>query len=56
MTTKDQWMIFIGILILLITRIFKRKETGDYSMDLERNVWIIVTLAYILVWGGIFWW
>jgi hypothetical protein len=52
------WLIFIGVVIFLLYKIHKSSNSGggDYSFDFETPLWSIVLIAFILIWGGIFWW
>lgn len=52
------WIIFIGVIVAIIGRLwYNSKNTGgDYSFDLESPLLIICLIAFILIWGGIFWW
>lgn len=49
------WIVFIIVVGYLINKIrLSRKES--YSIDFETPFWQIILIAYILIWGGIFWW
>jgi hypothetical protein len=53
------WIIFIGVVLFLLYKIHKSSnESGGsyYSFDFETPLWSIVLIAFILIWGGIFWW
>jgi hypothetical protein len=52
------WLIFIGVVLFLLYKIRKSSNEGggDYSIDLETPFWLIILIAFILIWGGIFWW
>jgi hypothetical protein len=53
------WLIFIGVVLFLLYKIHKSSnESGGsyYSFDFETPLWSIVLIAFILIWGGIFWW
>ena len=52
-----QWVVFSAVVILLLYGIFRDKDTGgSYGFDLETPLCAILLIAYVLVWGGIFWW
>jgi hypothetical protein len=52
------WIIFIGVIVSILLRIkYNIKNTyGDYSWDMESPILVIVLIAFVLIWGGIFWW
>jgi hypothetical protein len=52
------WIIFIGVIVSILLRInYNIKNThGDYSWDIESPILVIVLIAFVLIWGGIFWW
>jgi hypothetical protein len=52
------WLIFIGVVLFLSYKIRKSSNEGggDYSFDIETPFWSILLIAFILIWGGIFWW
>lgn len=51
------WFIFLGIIIFFVIRIGKTmKNNSDYSWDLEFPFLLILLVAFILIWGGVFWW
>ena len=52
------WIIFSLVVIFLIGRIWwKIKQPKiDYGFNLESPLLIIVLIAFVLIWGGIFWW
>jgi hypothetical protein len=51
------WIVFIIVVGYLIRKILSNKGSGgDYSFDFETSFWPIILIAYILIWGGIFWW
>ena len=50
------WVIFSVIVVLLLIGIFKERRGGDYSFDLYTPFYMILLIAFVLVWGGIFWW
>jgi hypothetical protein len=52
------WLIFIGVVLFLLYKIRKssNESGGDYSFDIETPFWSIILIAFILIWGGIFWW
>jgi len=53
-----EWGIFTTILIFLITKIIKNYDpyTVDYGIDLITPLLLLVTVMFILIWGGVFWW
>lgn len=52
------WLVFGAIIGAIILRLIynENKIRGDYVFDLESPILIIVLIAFILIWGGIFWW
>ena len=50
------WILFTTVVIILLIAIFKDRGGGDYSFDLITPFILIVLIAFILIWGGIFWW
>ena len=44
---------FIG---RIIYNIYFNPPVGDYSWDIETPILIMIAIAFILIWGGIFWW
>ena len=51
------WIVFSIVVILLLVGILRDKGGGgSYSFDLETPLYIIFLIAFILIWGGIFWW
>lgn len=53
-----KWILFFGVILLIIGRIIYNTKTihGDYSWDLESPLLFIVLIAFVLIFGGIFWW
>lgn len=51
-------IVFIIVLGYLGNKVYKSSKDsgGDYSFDFETPFWMIISIAYILIWGGIFWW
>jgi K+-transporting ATPase A subunit len=58
MTIDLKWIIFTTIVILLLRKISvsSKEPTGDYGIDIETPIYIILLIAFILIWGGFFWW
>lgn len=55
------WILFTVIIIpLILLSVWKRKSTaGNFTPDLSglsNLFWTIVTVIFILVFGGFFWW
>lgn len=53
------WPIFIGVVLFLLYKIRKsaNESRGGYiNFDIETPFWLIILIAFILIWGGIFWW
>lgn len=50
----NHWLAF-GIIVLFILYKIHRSADED-DMGLHSALWIIVLLAFIPIWGGIFWW
>jgi hypothetical protein len=53
------WLIFIGVVLFLLYKIRKssNENRGGYiNLDIETPFWLIILIAFILIWGGIFWW
>jgi len=56
-----EWVIFIVILLILIESQVKLKKiieknnpyVFDYRIDF---LLFLVTVAFVLIWGGVFWW
>lgn len=53
-----KWILFFGVILLIIGRIIYNTKTihGDYNWDLESPLLFIVLIAFVLIFGGIFWW
>jgi hypothetical protein len=49
---------FIIIVLLLLIKIRKSsgESKGDYGFDIETPFYVILLIAFVLIWGGIFWW
>jgi hypothetical protein len=58
MTIDLKWIIFTTIVILLLRKISvsSKESTGDYGIDIETPFYVILLIAFILIWGGFFWW
>jgi hypothetical protein len=58
MTIDLKWIIFTTIVILLLRKISvsSKESTGDYGIDIETPIYIILLIAFVLIWGGFFWW
>lgn len=41
---------------LIYRLLFDKPLTGDYNFDLRPILWIILAIALLVVYGGIFWW
>ena len=51
------WIVFAVVVLLLLIGIFKEeKNSGDYSFNLMKPFFAIILIAFVLIWGGIFWW
>lgn len=51
------WLIFIFVVGLLLYNIGRDKgSSGSYSFDIETPFYLILLGAFILIWGGFFWW
>ncbi len=52
------WILFFAVIIAGIARIWynSSESGGDYSWDLESPLIIVLLIAFVLVWGGVFWW
>lgn len=52
------WILFILVIAVGILRIRHNssESSGDYSFDLESPLIVILLIAFVLIWGGIFWW
>ena len=52
------WVIFSLVIISLIGRLIytSNESHGDYAIDLESPLILILLIAFVLIWGGIFWW
>jgi len=50
--------IFVVVVIFLISKIVKsiNKPVGDWGVNLEPAVCIVILLIFTAIWGGIFWW
>lgn len=51
-------IVFAVIVVLIILKIISEtnKPRGDYGFDLISPFLLIILIAFILIWGGIFWW
>lgn len=51
-------LIFTIIVFIIVVRIWYNgnQPRRDYSFDLETPLLLLVLVAFILIWGGIFWW
>lgn len=57
---NHDWLLFGVIMIVLLRLCFKDHSNGgggymDFSV-LINFFWIFVTIAFVLTWGGIYWW
>lgn len=50
------WIIFIVVIIFIIGRIWYLKKTTYYDYALESLLLVMILIAFVLIWGGIFWW
>lgn len=52
------WIIFIGVILAIISRIWYNSKNmrDDYFFDLESPLLVVCLIAFVLIWGGIFWW
>lgn len=52
------WVVFgVIILLFIIGMYISNKDTGrDYAIDIISPILFILMIAFILIWGGIFWW
>lgn len=56
---KIEWVVFVLLTGFLIYKTFKDYRQGEDYFGISKIVnifWGIITLAYIFIWGGIFWW
>lgn len=56
-----EWLAYILTMVFLLWRVFKdySDEWGGGYINLNglpNFVWLIVTIVFNLVWGGIYWW
>ncbi len=49
------YILFFGVLTFLIMKIFKSSKKSHF-LNLETPFWVIILIAFILIYGGIFWW
>jgi hypothetical protein len=59
--TINEWYIFVPILSVLMYLTFKNYPSwggsGYIRLDgLPNLFWGFITVVFILIWGGIFWW
>lgn len=52
------WIVFSTIVILLGLKIKKcaNEHVPDYGINFEPLLYSILLIAFVLIWGGIFWW
>jgi hypothetical protein len=52
------WLVFVPVVIFMIYKLIRssRESGGDYSFDFETPFWFVALVAYVLIWGGFFWW
>lgn len=50
------WIVFTVVVILLLRGMGSGKVGGDYSFDIMPPFYLVLLIAFVLVWGGIFWW
>lgn len=61
MDTYSHWLLFAIFMVILLRLCFKDHSNGggggymDFSV-LINFFWIFVTIAFILIWGGVYWW
>lgn len=48
--------IIISLLILAKARASANEPGGDYSFDILTPMWLAALVAFLAIWGGIFWW
>lgn len=52
------WFIFVFVVFPIVKKLWKnmKENKGDYSWDLESPFLVLILVAFVLIWGGIFWW
>lgn len=57
-TLHWSWIAFTIIVAVLVIGIVKsaNEPRGDYGFDITSPFLLIILIAFILIWGGIFWW
>ena len=52
------WLIFIIVVGGLSYKAYlsNKEPVSGYGFDLETPLYIILLIAFILIWGGVFWW
>lgn len=51
------WFVFVPVVCFLLWLVVRDTgPKGDYGIDIEKPFWAIILIAFILVWGGFFWW
>lgn len=57
MNITIEWLLFIPIMLFLLWRLTKDygEEYSAYGVFFN-ILWLLITLAFIGTWGGIFWW
>ena len=55
-----EWVFFVPILLFLLYKLFKpREKSYGYLSGLDaipEIIYFFLLVAFILIWGGIFWW
>lgn len=55
-TLHWQWLVFIPVVLILGYLSFRDDGSSGIGAGLEKVLWLIALIAFILIWGGIFWW
>jgi len=52
------WIVFIFVIGFFLFKIISsnKESYSDYNFNLEPLLYTILLIAYVLIWGGIFWW
>ena len=55
-TLHWQWLVFIPVVLVLGYLVLRDDGSSGIGAGLDKVLWLIALIAFVLIWGGIFWW
>ena len=55
-TIHWQWLVFIPVVVIILYLIFRDDGNSGIGAGLDKILWCFALIAFILFWGGVFWW